>query len=155
MITEVLPNLYLGAWPDQMIFSGGILNVLEQAPERAHSLWVPILREESWMTYEGMNLHATDEEAIQRVMVRQPENIRASEGALMLAADIIERFHTQARPLLVHCGAGIERSPLAIAFWMVHRPNSGMTLDGAYGMLMTLRPIVMDRREWLPAHWRR
>jgi hypothetical protein len=53
--------------------------------------------------------------------------------------------------LLIHCGAGIERSPLVVATWLAE--FCGLTLDEAYRWLKARRPIVEDRRVWLPRDW--
>jgi hypothetical protein len=52
------------------------------------------------------------------------------------------------RGVLVHCGAGVERSPLTVAVWMTQR--FALTLDAAYAWLKQHRPQVEDRRMWLP-----
>jgi hypothetical protein len=49
--------------------------------------------------------------------------------------------------VLVHCEEGCERAPLAIAWFL--KTRRGMTLDEAYALLKTKRPIVNDRRKWL------
>jgi hypothetical protein len=50
-------------------------------------------------------------------------------------------------PVLVHCEEGCERAPLAIAWFLMTR--RGMTLDEAYALIKSRRPIVKDRRAWL------
>lgn len=62
------------------------------------------------------------------------------------AIDAIE-YYKSLGPILVHCGAGMERSPLATAAWMVR--HYGCTLDESYNLLKEKRPIVEDRRSWL------
>ena len=49
--------------------------------------------------------------------------------------------------IVVHCAMGMERSPLAIA-WYLHRRNR-ISLDDAYKKLVDARPIVLDRRGWI------
>lgn len=50
--------------------------------------------------------------------------------------------------VLVHCWAGMERSPLAIAWYMV-KYHGFETIEEAYDHLQTVRPCVMRRTEWL------
>jgi protein-tyrosine phosphatase len=67
------------------------------------------------------------------------EGIRSLE----IAAEIIDNARAGDQRILVHCGAGSERAPLTVA-WFLHRRRA-MTLDEAYDK----RPIVQDRRFWL------
>jgi len=50
-------------------------------------------------------------------------------------------------PVLVHCEEGCERAPLVIAWFL--KTRRAMTLDEAYGLIKSRRPIVKDRRSWL------
>ena len=49
--------------------------------------------------------------------------------------------------VLVHCEEGCERAPLVIAWFL--RTRRAMTLDEAYELLKSKRPIIKDRRAWL------
>lgn len=49
--------------------------------------------------------------------------------------------------IVVHCAMGMERSPLAIV-WYLHR-HQKLGLDDAYRKLVEARPIVLDRRGWI------
>jgi hypothetical protein len=49
--------------------------------------------------------------------------------------------------VLVHCEEGCERAPLAIAWFL--RTRRAMTLDQAYALLRSKRPIIKDRHTWL------
>ena len=61
------------------------------------------------------------------------------------AANIIDkRWAGLNPPLLVHCGAGVERSPLTVAWWM--RRRFGFDFDRGYAWLQSRRPCVADRR---------
>lgn len=63
------------------------------------------------------------------------------------AAKISELLDT-GKDVLVHCSAGMERSPLTVAWWMIKEgviPN----FDEAYRGLMLIRPCVQDRRHWV------
>jgi protein-tyrosine phosphatase len=50
-------------------------------------------------------------------------------------------------PVLVHCEEGCERAPLVVAWFL--KTRRGMTLDEAYELIKSRRPIVKDRRAWL------
>jgi protein-tyrosine phosphatase len=52
--------------------------------------------------------------------------------------------------VLVHCEEGCERAPLVVAWFL--KTRRGMTLDQAYALLKSRRPIVEDRRRWLGIH---
>ena len=49
--------------------------------------------------------------------------------------------------IVVHCAMGMERSPLAIV-WYLHRYKN-MGFNDAYRKLTDARPIVLDRRGWI------
>lgn len=64
------------------------------------------------------------------------------------AAAKISELLDKGTDLLVHCSAGMERSPLTIAWWLIKEgviPN----FDEAYKGLMAIRPCVQDRRHWI------
>ena len=156
MITEIIPNLFIGAWPDQNLFGGAVLNVLEQPPEREHSLWVPILDPKNFVDLSGMakaGVPLDDQHFVPRREWMAGDEAHVNIEALLLCRGIITLFQRQRRRLLVHCGAGIERSPLTVAFWMVHSMYLTRDFDEAYAFLQSKRPIVMDRRAWLPQEW--
>jgi len=52
--------------------------------------------------------------------------------------------------VLVHCEEGCERAPLVVAWFL--KTRRCMTLDQAYALLKSRRPIVEDRRRWLGIH---
>lgn len=60
-------------------------------------------------------------------------------------AAAIEALRTDT--VLVHCTAGIERSPLAVA-WYLFRYQY-MSFDEAYALVFKQRTIALDRRAWL------
>lgn len=77
------------------------------------------------------------------------ENGKAQISSLDLVANMIDVRFGDGWNLLVHCGAGVERSPLAVAYWMTRR--FGYSFDEAYAWLKQHRPQVEDRRVWLEA----
>ena len=64
----------------------------------------------------------------------------------LVAREIQERFEKKI-PTLVHCLGGMERSPLAMAYWM--RKCHNFTYDDAYNHIQKLRPVVLNRLTWL------
>ncbi|MDO8435040.1 MAG: dual specificity protein phosphatase [Candidatus Binatus sp.] len=65
-------------------------------------------------------------------------------------AELIDRALAEGRRVLVHCEEGCERAPLVIAWFL--KTRRAMSLDEAYTLLKSRRPIVEDRRRWLGIH---
>jgi protein-tyrosine phosphatase len=117
-MTEIIENLFVGDMDDARAgFNGLIICVLEERP--------------------------LDEPADAAWIPFMADGVRSLE----LTADTIDDALNDARPVLVHCGAGSERAPLAVAWYLNRR--RGMTLDDAYALMRERRPIVRDRRVWL------
>ena len=115
---EIIENLFVGDMVDARAgFDGLTICVLEEKP--------------------------FDEPANATWIPFLAEGIRSLE----ITAEIIDRALTGGRAVLVHCGAGSERAPLAVA-WFLYRQRA-LTLDEAYDLLKSRRPIVQDRRFWL------
>ena len=125
MYNEILPNLFLGDLQDAIDFAktkdGHIIVVLESRPasEPFQSIHVPVI------TSSG-SVHSSQ---------------------LNKVGCIIHALLSQGKPLLVHCAAGIERSPLTTV-WYLHKWH-GMSLDEAYSYVKKRRPQVQDRQQWL------
>ena len=64
-----------------------------------------------------------------------------------IAGTMREVIEEQGREVVVHCAMGMERSVLAVV-WYLHA-EAGMTLDEAYHMVYEARPIAVDRRHWI------
>jgi protein-tyrosine phosphatase len=62
-------------------------------------------------------------------------------------ADLIDDGLARGMRVLVHCEEGCERAPLVVAWFLKSR--RAMSLDEAYRLLKSRRPIVEDRRHWL------
>lgn len=75
--------------------------------------------------------------------------LRADKGKIEDAVDWIIRTYRRSDVdhVLVHCAAGIERSPLVIAHYL--HEQFRMSLDDAYDWIRRHRPIVQDRRAWI------
>lgn len=76
------------------------------------------------------------------------EGLHARRARLDEAADYISARLAAGAKLLVHCSAGMERSPLTVAWWLVRTERCKSLTDG-YFRLQAIRPIVQDRRYWV------
>ena len=75
-----------------------------------------------------------------------------AEGVVRLdkTAAVIDEELARGHRVLVHCEEGCERAPLVVAWFL--KTRRGMTLDQAYVLLKSRRPIIEDRRRWLGIH---
>lgn len=119
--TEIVSDLWLGDFEDAKTFRGRIICVLEAIPdtEPQQALWIRVF----------------------------PEPGKADRYNLNRAVDAIQWSLRERIPVLVHCGAGVERSPLVVV-WFLHK-RRGMTIEQAYELVKSKRPIVEDRSLWL------
>jgi len=69
------------------------------------------------------------------------------EKILNALADIINVALDSGERVLVHCGAGIERSPLTVVYYLWKYKQ--YTLMDAYKLIERKRPIVQNRGCWL------
>ena len=125
---EIIPNLFLGSQQDAIEFDkawgedGTIICVLEQRPanEPFSSYHTPI------RTSSG---HVHDKQ-------------------LKHIAWFLQILLAKNQKTLVHCAAGLERSPLTIAYFLtkIHFRND---IKQAYEYIKTKRPEVYDRSDWL------
>lgn len=125
---EIVPGVWIGDFEAGVIWqrqSRATLCVLEGRREDlpSRTMWVPIL-------------HGTPPMAL--------------IAQLWTAAHVIQRHREQGIPLLVHCGAGHERAPLVVAWWLAHFEKQPMSLADAYAVIERVRKV---RRawDWLPA----
>jgi protein-tyrosine phosphatase len=80
------------------------------------------------------------------VRIYDEEADRADPKSLDRVADAIAAARARGEPVLVFCGHGIRRSPLAAA-WYLHR-TEGISLDAAYDRIRAVRPKVEPARKW-------
>jgi hypothetical protein len=119
--SEIAPGVFVGGWNDALAFKGARFCVLDEAPEdMPPATHVPIYREES-------------DRAI-------PQNLDHVVRSMQAA-------HAKGEPVLVFCGHGVRRSPLAGA-WYLHR-SQGISLDDAFERVRAVRPKVEHAREWI------
>lgn len=73
------------------------------------------------------------------------QNLKNAKGL----ADVIDFYlKKRGKKVLVHCDAGLERSPLVVVIYLYMYHN--MILDEAYKYVLEKRPGAFNRREWLP-----
>jgi len=148
-MNEILNNLWLGdEWHANQAAEAGmiVICVLEERPEGEpdNAIHIPILK---FDTQADKDLH--------NELYENMVHVRMTHGAwrvnminLNIVCDAIEAAREMGRPVYVHCAAGIERSPLVVAWYLHTRYKK--TLDEAYAMIQEKRSVVMDRRSFLP-----
>lgn len=120
--THILDNLWLGDQNDANSFDGVTICVHEDKSIAAEStIHLPFLQ------------YGTG-------------GPRADRGQLMHIARIADSLADAGIPTLVHCAAGIERAPLAVAWllWQHHR-NEHPTMPAAMKHVQRLRPTAQNR----------
>lgn len=135
-MNQIEEHLYLGDWNDG-VRSSYLPDIMT----------ICVIETPEYDRYERMGYYCPILEHDAHSLAFVPP--RANIDMLDRACDIIDRHLLEGRDLLVHCWAGIERSPLTLAYWLI-RSNRRVNLDGAYRFLKHIRPEVEDRREWLP-----
>lgn len=138
MADKIKGSIYLGNIDDakNTQWEGDIITVLQEIPAGVpkKALWIPILR--SIGTINDLELIAD-----------QDVDVVALKPQLELVAREIEERYTVDKKTLVHCMGGMERSPLAIVYWL--HTYHGMSWDDAYEYVKKIRPMVMNRLQWL------
>ena len=131
---EIIRRIFVGTLEDAVKTASAhpdwiILCVLEQRPaaEPACAIHIPLLE-------------------------ISPKGPIVNQVRLEIACDIIDNAYSNGYNILVHCQMGVERSPLTVAYWLATRYS--LSLDKAYLLLQHKRPIVKDRRLWLPENLR-
>jgi len=133
-VTEVFKartgsRLYLGDWESAQEFDGERICVHERSPAYGVCWHMPILVVPPKSKFDRSGA------------IAPPERLDA-------VALTIDTCLTTGRKVLVHCQGGVERSPLAVAWWHAH--GDRRLLPQAYEWLKALRPVIADRTSWLP-----
>lgn len=136
--SEILPGLFVGNQLSSRDFPGTIICVTQRRPdsEPEKSIHMPLLSLRA-----GLPTDIDFEHSGLTDWVAYLEDLDAIAVAIH---DLLERDQT----VLVHCTAGIERSPLAVA-WYLFRLRDQLPFDAAYALVMKQRPVALDRRAWL------
>ena len=109
-----------------------VINVAEEIESDAHAhiALQPYTAEENYKTY------GYEEEFYERQLTQ-----------VDMIANLINSTLTNGRSVVVHCHMGMERSVLAVA-WYLHTYGK-LTLSEAFDKIRVSRPIAQDRREWI------
>lgn len=138
MVTKILDHLYLGDIHDARKFEGTIICVMQDLvealePEKAY--WIPVIR-----TSGG-------EIDYDKLIAENDVVVRALPHQIDVVVDMIHDYRRCYQDVLIHCMAGIERSPLVIACYL--HDWEGYTWDEAYDFIKEKRPEVANRLPWL------
>jgi hypothetical protein len=118
---EFAPGVFVGGWNDAVQFNGTRFCVLDEKPEdMPPGNHIPIYDEDSG---------------------------GALRSNLDRLADEIGAARAKGRPVLVFCGHGIRRSPLAAA-WYLHR-SEHLPLDQAFERVQAVRPKAEPPSSWM------
>ena len=130
-MNEILPHLWLGDLNDSFT-----------APEDFIILCVLEVR------YPLLPKRAI----LQPILEMSPNGPQMNMNGMEKACKIIDGVLNDEKNILVHCAAGVERSPLTIVWWLHTR--MGQSLDVAYDFVKSKRSIVENRLIWLPKYFR-
>jgi protein-tyrosine phosphatase len=118
---EFAPGLFVGGWNDAVRFEGARFCVLDEAPpDMPPATHLPIYDE---------------------------NGDRPIVSNLNRLADAMKAARSKNEPVLVFCGHGVRRSPLAAA-WYLHRVEQ-LPLDEAYDRIRAVRPRIEHARDWI------
>lgn len=123
--SEIAPGVFVGGWKDATRFAGARFCVLDEAPDELE-------KEIPGATH---------------VPIYDDRGDRALVPNLDRLVERMRKAREAEEPVLVFCGHGIRRSPLAGA-WYLHRAQ-GIPLDEAYDRVRSVRPRVEHAREWI------
>ena len=140
---EIVPGLWLGGrWACRYARETGFntICVLESPCGVEDCFHAPVLAIDSSVRLHDPTTPLTVEEYCSLIRVRCDAHL------LKNAHHAIDKF-LQAGPVLIHCLAGRERSPLVVATWLCER--RGLSLGAAYELIVSKRPIVEKREFWL------
>ncbi len=127
---EIIKNVWVGDLEDAKVWEGNKICVLEHYPANyspKNSVLIPILSQE--------HVHLKQEDA--EVLM---ENID-------LVSSVIQNHIMAGEKVLVHCMGGMERSPLAVT-WYLHK-NAGVGINDAFDFVKKKRPQALNRIQWL------
>ena len=130
--------VWIGDLEDAIKWEGEKICVLEVLPEREpeDALWIPILKT-VWEQTKLENGEVFGHDYIKYAIQQQ----------LDLVSHLISEHVRKNVPVLVHCGAGQERSPLAVMWWIWR--TQGMSMEKAYEYVETHRKETIKHYEWL------
>lgn len=146
---EVLPDLWVGDWTcckRARKYDFKTVCVLEKpCVHCGECTWNQVL------AYDKRHLK---HEILQTKEEITKEEYRAMihvKGEFMIKAMDTIKAYWEEGPVLVHCAAGVERSPLTVACFI--QREFDLPFDQCYGWVKTHRPHTQDRKMWLPEGW--
>ena len=139
-LTDKLTNIRIGSAFDAKQLSLAddrdewlVLNVSDPADNTDADVCIPLV----YPIYTGYSLENCGIYTIEIPTVR----------LTVVATAILELSSKPNKKLMVHCAAGLERSPLAVA-WYLHFYHM-RSLAEAYKAVRTIRPQLWDRTAWI------
>jgi len=120
--TEVAPGVYVGGAGDARGFGGRRVCVRDDPPAKTGP--------------DDLHLPVFD-------VARG----RANRANLDRIAALIEEGRASGQPVLVYCGFGQRRGPLAVAWYLARHER--IDLEEAYRRIRKVRPEVETPREWI------
>jgi hypothetical protein len=131
-VCEVAPGLFLGNIQDAMAWTGPRLCVLEGWPGY-------------WADYPPQNPRRPGVDANIPIFNGHEANVEALDKCVAW----IDAHLAKGHKCFLHCGQGIERSPLTAA-WYLYR-KSGGSWEEAYAHVCRMRPQTQRRDHWIPS----
>jgi len=115
-------RLFCGDSDDAEHFAGRRICVLESMPS-VPCLWVPLLQ------------------------LAKDSSVVVRPNQLALIVGVVSSGLEQSGRVLVFCAAGLERSPLVVAWWL-HKTRA-MKMADAYAILQSLNPKIRNCEQWI------
>lgn len=141
---RIIHDIWVGDLEDAKVWDGNLLCVLETRPdsEPENALHIPIL----FLRWE--KIAVKDEHGNDSYNYTTNGFVdRALPVQLDAVAHVIQNHVDAGTKLLVHCSAGMERSPLALTWYMHTR--AGLSLEEAFEFVKSKRPQAENRLEWI------
>jgi protein-tyrosine phosphatase len=119
--SEIAAGVFVGGWNDAVHFDGTRFCVLDDEPK--------------------------DMPPATHVRIYDDSVDRADPASLDRVVDAVRQARAKGDRVLLFCGHGVRRSPLAGAWFL--RRTEGLSLDEAYRRVQAVRPKVEHAREWV------
>lgn len=144
MISEIIPNLSIGTIWDAI-----------HANREDWGLIICVAEYGSLANWEIDDLLCQDRKLLMAPFCdytnagENLQNTKANKSVLDFIADEILQ-HRAKHPILIHCAAGVERSPLAVIYYLSrYWFRSSKSPREIFEFVKSKRPIVEDRLNWL------
>jgi protein-tyrosine phosphatase len=127
VVTEILPNLFLGDLTDAKRWQGFAVTVIEyRLPELPITVvHIPIV---------DTNNSASDD-------------VYTLFAQLEALVTVVDAAMARGEKALISCGQGMERSPLTVVWYLCRRKE--MSVGESYRRVKQKRPQVIEHPEWL------